>query len=499
MENVISNLSATTEAVKMVDVISNLSATTEAITGMTYSAVIILLNVLFSLTCLWIILINGLLIVCFWLNRKEAWCSQSKNILSIIIVDMLDGLSTMTWFFVSFKADIDRSVCLTSTALSMATHSAASLNILRVCVTRLRSVRSTSVTHEQSTSKVIIQTILIWLVASALVLVPLGFWTVKQPVLKGCRWTTMFSSNEAYVNTYMLFMIALPTVGTTVFYGLLVRKLRKLTNLVQPTAGPTVKYSARDGIRLKTKVNETLFQATNKAAGNVVKNKTETMPKYLNVKNTLQIIDGNFAKKYSSKVYSGKDKNLSDTMKHDHIALNNAMLTDNDMNDVVPNINDTIGDKRRVILTGSAAMPGTSTDELQKPAIMSRVSKDNLHGEEASTSRSVRNTNPTVTAYRNQRMNKVITVLGISLVLINISNLPFTVFLFWKASNPATEVSGTLASLSAFFLMINSASNVFVYVVQLESLRLAVLKTLRDACRALSKVARCQTRVNPHN
>ena len=92
--------------------------------------------------------------MCFWLNRREAWCSQSKNILSIIIVDMLDGLSTMTWFFVSFKADIDRSVCLTSTALSMATHSAASLNILRVCVTRLRSVRSTSVTHEQSTSKI---------------------------------------------------------------------------------------------------------------------------------------------------------------------------------------------------------------------------------------------------------------------------------------------------------------------------------------------------------
>ena len=410
----------------------------------------------------------------------------------------------MTWFFVSFRTDIDRSVCLTSTAFSMASHSAASLNILRVCVTRLRSVRSTPVTHEQSTSNVIIQTIFVWLVASALVLVPLGFWTVKQPVLEGCRWTKMFSSNESYVNTYMLFMIALPTVGTTVLYGMLVRKLRTLNNLVKPTAESIAKYGARKGIRLKV-VNKTLFQATAKAARNLEERKPETRSEHLKVEDTAQITNGNSTNKSSSKSYSGTDKKLSDPMIHDHLTLNDTVQTGNDVNDAVPIADDTTGDKRRVLNTASATVPGSLTAGSATipgtmtvgSATMPGTSKDNLRNGEASISRTIRNTNPTVTTHRNRRVNKVIKVLGISLALINISNLPFTVFLFWKVVNPEMKVSAMLAALSLFFLMLNSACNAFVYVVELKPLRLAVLKTLREALSALSKVARCQTRVNP--
>ena len=77
MESVLPNSSATTDAFKIESVIPNSSASTDAVTGKKYNVGIIIIYSLFFLACLWIILINGLLIFCFWFNRGEAWCSHS--------------------------------------------------------------------------------------------------------------------------------------------------------------------------------------------------------------------------------------------------------------------------------------------------------------------------------------------------------------------------------------------------------------------------------------
>ena len=447
---------------------SNLTETTDSVAGRTFSIGRITLLILVFLICLWIIIINGLLIACFWINRGESWCSQSKNILSIIIIDFLDGLSTLLWFLVSFKTEIARSICMTSVGFSLASHSAASLNILRVCVTRLRYITRTPQKHDQPTSKVILQTILIWLIASVLVMVPLVFWTGKQTVLNGCHWKTMFSTHEASFNTYMVFMLAVPTVITTVLYAMLVRKLRRLKNLVQPLAESSSKNMTRELTDPKAAtVNKTLFPITIKATTNIADNPGNG-PERLRVKPNVPLTECILAKRYNGEPPIGINKGKLTTMEASDVIIKNALS----------NAKSIAGDE---ITAGSVSMLN--------------IAHDNAEG--ASTSMAVNKSNQNVAVQRNRKMSKVIIVLGISLVLINIANLPFTVFLFLKAINPETEFSASLAALSLFFLMFNSASNVFVYAVQLGPLRKAVLKMLRNALSTVSRVTRCHTRVNP--
>ena len=450
--------------------LTNLTA--DAVQKMTLSVGIITLSGLFCITCLWIILINGFLIVCFWLNRGEPWCSQSKNILSIIIIDILDGLSTLVWFFISFIAGIDRNVCLTSVGLSMASHSAAALNILRVCVTRLPYIRITPQRNEQPTSRVILQTVSIWLVASVLVLVPLEFWTVKQPVLDGCRWTSMFSTNEAYVNRYMLFVITLPTLGTSVLYGMLVRKLRRLNNLAKHMAPPSTAGERRHGgiSNQPDSSHKQSLRAMTKSVSDIAKG-----PGRAKDETAKREIVSIHEKRSGGKVIWEKSTSGHTTS----ITSNKDSPTYITANEV----------------TDSASLPCVMKNKRHDNGLSTSGSVMKPHKRDVT--RSGLNHKEPGTGHTNVRVNKVIKILGIALVLINISNLPFTVFLFLKTINPEMEISGTLAALSLFFLMLSSACNVFVYAVQLQPMRLAVLQTLRQARGGIAKIFCSRTRVYP--
>ena len=408
----------------------------------------------------------------FLANRHETWFSHSKSILSIIIIDFLDGLSTLVWFLFSLKENINKNACLTSMALALASQTAASLNILRFCATRLHSVRSTSFIQEQTPSKVILQTIMIWLVSSVLILIPLTFWSVREPVLKRCRWRVMFVSNETRVDLYMFNVIAVPTMVTTVLYGILLRRLRKAQNLVQPMGKGNTKHNTLVESKPQTVGNETLFLSgayrTRRVPDNVDKQGSASSREIETDKATPQKAGG-----HSSTVTTKTADNVANNKKSGNVTDNMRQS-----NEPSYGLEETaISSYHRVIKRGTGVEP--------------RPAKDNLPGDEAPSFSTVRNTSLAATESRGNRMAKVIAILGLLLVLINISNLPFTVILLIKAINPEKEVCGTAAALSLFFLMINSACNGIVHAVRIKPLRTAILKTLRDARSALSKLLCC--------
>ena len=88
---------------------------------------------------------------------------------------------------------------------------------------------------------------------------------------------------------------------------------------------------------------------------------------------------------------------------------------------------------------------------------------------------------------RTMRMNKVIKTIGVLLVLINISNLPYIVILAMNAMSPGTNVPGVLGVMALFFLMLNSACNPVIYAIRLKALRVAFLDMFKKCCYFMCK------------
>ena len=185
------------------------------------------------LICLWCVTLNGLLILCFWINKRESWFSHSKNILSIIIIDLFVGLTTLSSLLFSMKTGVNVYECIVAMGLCLSSQTATSLNVLRFCITRFCSIKQTFVKREPSASIIVTQTLIIWLLSSVIVLVPLILRSGKQQVLKRCQWHYLFSVTERDVDLYMFCVLTLPTVTTTFIYGILALKLRNFIYCVK--------------------------------------------------------------------------------------------------------------------------------------------------------------------------------------------------------------------------------------------------------------------------
>lgn len=136
--------------------------------------------------CLWVIILNGLFVLCFWINRHETWFTRSKNILSIITIDFLVGVTILMALISSVKANVSSYWCILSMGLCMASQTATSLNVLRFCIIRFNTIRSSVVNQEPSTKTILLQTFLIWTLSSIISVVPLIFWSDR------CTWGKLF-------------------------------------------------------------------------------------------------------------------------------------------------------------------------------------------------------------------------------------------------------------------------------------------------------------------
>lgn len=391
------------------------------------------------LICLWIIILNGLLILCFLVNKRESWFSHSKNILSIIIIDLLVGLTTLLAFVASMKIDMNLYECLFSMSLCLASQTATSLNVLRFCVTRFVSIRKTSVAQEPSALVVVAQSLAIWVASSAIVLVPLVLWSEKQPTLQRCQWSYLFESNEATVDLYMFNVLTIPTVTTTVLYGILTIKLRKVRNFVHPTSTEAVapsKDSHNSGSDTKTTLvlRKTTIQDAPSASG--------------------KLSDGNDAKDSYQGCNADVDQDIDKHNKPVQLPL-----------------------KPLETISGKIS---TNANQITSKTTSNKLTAPNI------------GTKPVVTANRMTRMNKVLATIGVLLVLINISNLPFIVILALIAINPAAKVPALIGLLAMLSLMLNSACNPIIYAVRLKPLRHAFLNMYRNCCNAMYKMLCCK-------
>ena len=447
----------------------------------------------FVFICLWIITLNGLLILCFWINRRKNWYSQSKNILSIIIIDLLVGSTTLMAFIASMKININLYECLVEFGLCLASQTATSLNVLRFCLIRFYSIRKTSVVREPTARMVVLQTLMIWILSSIIVLVPLVLWAEKQSVLRFCSWTYMFKTHESEVDIYMFNVLTLPTVTTTVLYGVLTIKLRKVKNCVNPSStvsSVSPKQSRNSWSDTKTtflgnksvnsdaspgsvKVSEEIVHQISVLPSSIGSQETDTESFRINRKtatgNSTQLMDGK----------TTATNNLKQLVEDHNLAMDKVSKTEDVQNTAMNTVNQTM------------VAEGVSVSDVQETSLQAdKVPIHTVANHLAVPNNTI--SKPAAMENRRTRMNKVIATTGVLLVLINISNLPYIIILAMNAVKPETKVSGLSSLLALLCLMLNSACNPIIYAVRLKPLRVAFFKMFRGCCECIYNITCCE-------
>ena len=405
----------------------------------------------FFIICLWIIVLNGLLILCFWMNKSENWFAHSKNILSIIIIDLLVGFTTLMTFLNSMRIDINRYECLVSMGSCLASQTATSLNVLRFCVTRYYAISKTSVNRESTTSKVVAETLIIWIVSVAITIVPLALWSEKELVLKRCAWGYLFPRYQYEVDIYIFNLLTIPTVTTTVLYGILSLKLRKIRNFVHP-----VGQNNGQSIRCNHSWSDT--KITTVQGRNTKTEASSTREDWRSDKNCdnsdlLSAAGKEWEMKAVSKNYIDDSKTRTD--KSTKVNAHQGFSVSKEM---------------QFSTQTSQIFPETAGNQLSVPALDTRVK----------AAATISTVSPMVN--RRTRISKVRTTIGVLLVFINLSNLPYIVLIAMQVINPAITFPAVLHPLALLFLMLNSACNAVVYAIRLKPLRDAFLGMFKN-CR----------------
>ena len=470
---------------------------------------IIITSGAFFLICLFCVILNGLLILCFWINKRESWYSHSKNILSIIIIDFLVGLTTLMNFFSSMATDVNIYECLVAMGLSLASQTATSLNVLRFCITRFYSIRQTTVRREPSASVIVIQTLIIWLLSSVIVVVPFILWSEDQLILERCVWHIMFATNEAVVDLYMVNVLTIPTLTTTVLYGILALKLRKIKTSIHPNNDQTDvprNNRADSWSDSKTPVSmtrrNTAVEAQSTSAVLTLDNVCQdsgisSTVNDAKLDNELKDNRGSFSRqsydKASFNTKRNSESSLLTTNENRKLSVPDRGVTPGFVNMFSNKAHDIAIFSVEQMCQNRSAMPAyvsTSQTKAQRLNDSHRKSEyalskqthqqfSNAFGNKltAPAQLPIGKLNGGITSTaavrKGNRMNKVIKTIGVLLALINISNLPYIVILAVNAVDPATEISGMVGFLSLVFLMLNSACNPIIYAVRLKPLRIA--------------------------
>ena len=485
--------------------------------------------IFFSSACfiiaIWCVILNGLLVLCFWINKRESWYSHSKNILSITITDLLAGLTILTALMSSMKSNINIYECLVTMGLCLASQTATSLNVLRFCVTRFYSIKQTSIRREHSASIIVAQTLIIWFVSSTAVLVPLIFWSENQQVLKRCRWTYLFSTYAREVDLYMLHVLALPTMTTTVLYGILSVKLRQVRNFIHPST-PLSAPSTRQN---QNSSGDSKPTGNSKRRNNLAMNTTEDKLSSEHVCHTSCIRSDNPSKKSESETpattmdtmksnlvkvlpYGGMESEASmmvvkGSVSGDHDTLHNYNINHHQKREngtlretsAKPRNNSQSSKKTLIhglehfIDSDTNKRTTASEKDTRYLSLNVKYVSDNVPGNQPKVLTTKFNARANMKkktyglANRTIRMNKVIATFDVILLLINISNLPYIVLIALRVYDPDLNVPAVVGIISLFSLMLNSAFNPIIYAVRLRPLRIAFLNMFKHCYQFVCK------------
>ena len=482
------------------------------------------------LICCWVIILNGMVIWGVWVNKNESWFSYSKNILSVTIIDLLVGVTIFLCLLSFSKTNVSIYECVVTTGLCIASQTATSLNVLRFCVIRFYSARRTIVRRESSASVVVLQTLIIWLFSSVVITIPLILWSDKTLIVTRCTWGDLFSSNRRIIDLYMLLVLSLPTLATTLVYGLLIGKLKKTTKIIHPEntrvrslSGTsqcvlsgnnlTVTHHKNNWLNIFDASKDQSNECNTKTLGFIRgKRKNELRSDIFNSSEThTQNIGGSmsFELKPVGDRHNISHFEQSGSSGHNpsspvfHVVASNARQSvclhksKTNCEHSFDNKTANTGNKKTHLTDLSknsnrkpeppAKDNGVVSNFKKMTQERKRVSSDenvNRHKRSRLVSEDVRFgssfTSDSSSKAKRFDVRAVALTIGFILVLVNVSNLPFILLLLIRLICP--DVPGMYGFLSLFFILLNSAMNPIIYAIRVKPLRIAFIHMCKACC-----------------
>lgn len=191
----------------------------------------LIMNFLLSL---WITVLNGLIIMCLRISRHKSWYSYTSGVLSIVILDFLVGFIIFVRLFTVIQTRINTYVCSAAISLTWMIQTASSLNMMRICVTRLYWMSQSHQRLQPSTLKKVTQILFVWIIPGVIFIAPFLYWADNRVPMKKCVWRNMFSPGQIQAPLYLLVVLIFSNLITSVIFGLISFKLRKARTFICP-------------------------------------------------------------------------------------------------------------------------------------------------------------------------------------------------------------------------------------------------------------------------
>ena len=373
------------------------------------------------IVCLLILVVNTLILVCFYQNRRTAWFSHSKNIISVVMMDWVVGFTGLYMLSVSAVKHVNLYVCVFSQTLCISSQVGSLLNVFRLCVFRFVSSRTRLVMKESSTKSIIIQTVLVNLASIIVCTLPVFIWVTDETNLNRCSWSRIYKDHVISVNQFMLYVTAIPAFATSALYISLCIYLKRSVALVAPL--PTTTTISSIEIKADTDGSHLLDTAVSYRA-------TDPIPSVSNQIGLNSI----------SPDKTTKSTLLSSTVS---ICTKKQYLE-------IPSTCSTMREKR-IRLGRQTPMTSSSS---------------------------------TIESAQQNRLTNVFKTVGAILICMNISILPYVVVLAVNIHFNAGVISGDLFFFVSAMLLVNSALDPIIYIVRIKHLKVAFKRMIRRQCCA---------------
>lgn len=135
---------------------------------------------------------------------------------------------------IAIQTQINTYVCSVAISLSLAIQTASSLNMMRLCVTRLYWMSQSHQRLQPSTLKKVTQTLFVWIIPGVIFIAPFLYWTDNRVPTKKCIWRNVFLPGQIQVSLYLLVILIVSHSIATVVYGIISFKLHKARTFICP-------------------------------------------------------------------------------------------------------------------------------------------------------------------------------------------------------------------------------------------------------------------------
>ena len=194
-------------------------------------------TVLLCVELSWIVVSNGMIMLCFVINRRKSWPVFARYLLALSICDFMNGFTCIAFLVVSFLPEhyeVNLHMCSTVLYLFFTCQCACLFHMLGICLQRSLSIHVSYTTKPIIKSRApVVVSITSWFVSASICSVPFIVWTHSETYIDHCVIHDLFD-NVRNAMGYLAIVYIFPQILTNILYFIASVRLRFIWRKIDP-------------------------------------------------------------------------------------------------------------------------------------------------------------------------------------------------------------------------------------------------------------------------